>query len=390
MIPYGKQSIREEDIEAVVEVLRSDFLTQGPAVPAFERAMCEYCGAGFGVAVSSATAALHLAYLALGLRPGLELWTSPITFVATANAALYCGARVDFVDVESDSGLMSVDALEAKLNAHRNEGKPLPHIVAPVHLAGLSCDMIGIHRLAQEFGFRVVEDASHAIGATFQDHRVGSCTYSDISVFSFHPVKIMTTGEGGMALTNSAELADSMSLLRSHGITRQSDQMLFPSEGGWYYEQIELGFNYRMTDIQAALGLSQLSRVNNYVARRNELAKRFDSALANLSIGLPVRFSGRRSAFHLYSIRLQDAASRSELFHYLRQNGIGVQVHYIPVVHQPYYRDLGFRPEEFPQSMKYYHSTISLPLFPDLLEGEQDKVSDLVKVGLGLAGSSNI
>lgn len=376
MIPYGKQSISDEDIEAVVRVLRSDFLTQGPAVPAFEQAVSEYCGARFAVAVNSATSALHIAYLSLNLGPRDELWTSPITFVATANAALYCGARVRFIDVEPDSGNLSVDDLETKLRENRRQGLALPKIVVPVHLGGLSCDMQRVHALSLEYGFSIVEDASHAIGGRYRGMPVGSCQFSNITVFSFHPVKVMTTGEGGMAVTNDLTLAKRMNLLRSHGITRDPAEMTTSPEGGWYYQQIALGFNYRMTDIQAALGLSQLERIDEFVGRRNHLADRYDRLLANLPIGLPARRDDTLSAFHLYAIRIDEKAGKDRryVFEALRELGIGVQVHYIPVYTQPYYRELLGTIGDLPRTEHYYRTAISLPLFHSLSEEMQDSV----------------
>lgn len=376
MIPYGKQSISEEDIEAVVRILRSDFLTQGPAVPAFEQAVSEYCGARFAVAVNSATSALHIAYLSLNLGPGDELWTSPITFVATANAALYCGAKVRFLDVEPDSGNLSVENLGIRLRENRSRGLSLPKIVVPVHLGGLSCDMERVHALSLEYGFSVVEDASHAIGGRYQSTPVGSCRFSNITIFSFHPVKVMTTGEGGMAVTNDLTLAKRMNLLRSHGITRDPAEMTTSPEGGWYYQQIALGFNYRMTDMQAALGLSQLERIDEFVGRRNYLADRYDRLLANLPVGLPARRDDTLSAFHLYAIRIDEKTGKDRryVFEALRDLGIGVQVHYIPVYMQPYYYELSEAAGELPEAGQYYKATISLPLFHSLSEDMQDRV----------------
>lgn len=373
MIPYGRQNISDEDIEAVVDVLRSDWLTQGPAVPTFEKHLCEYTGAAHAVAVNSATSALHIACMALGLKPGGRLWTSPITFVASANCGLYCGAAVDFVDIDPATANMSVVALEAKLVEAEAAGE-LPDIVVPVHMAGQSCEMEGIHRLSKHYGFRVIEDASHAIGGSYQGQKVGGCRYSDITVFSFHPVKIVTTGEGGVAMTNAPGLAAAMQRLRSHGVTRDPELMQGETEGAWYYQQIELGFNYRMTDIQAALGASQLQRVNGFVARRRQLANRYDSLLATMPLKPLDRLPEAESAWHLYIAQLDDPSRRRPVFEHLRAAGIGVNVHYIPVHMQPYYRQLGFGPGDFPLAEAWYRGAISLPLFPDLSEADQDRV----------------
>lgn len=378
MIPYGRQSVSEEDIGAVVDVLRSDFLTQGPVVPEFERQVAAHCRANFGVAASSATAALHIAYQALGLSQGDELWTSPITFVATPNAAFYCGAVVDFVDVEGDTGNMSVEALEEKLRERRRDGGRLPSIVVPVHLGGLSCDMERVHALACEYGFKIVEDASHAIGGEFRQYRVGSCRYSDITVFSFHPVKIMTTGEGGMAVTNDAMIAARMELLRSHGITRDPISMTGPSHGGWYYQQIALGNNYRMTEMQAALGASQLKRLPVFVQERNRLALRYDALLSGLPIELSARRSGILSAFHLYQIKVQ-SAERRFVYDHLRRSGIGVQIHYIPVHTQPFYRERGFSMGDFPEAEAFYDRILSLPMFFGLSDADQERVASALQ-----------
>ncbi|WP_227287973.1 UDP-4-amino-4,6-dideoxy-N-acetyl-beta-L-altrosamine transaminase [Boseongicola sp. H5] len=378
MIPYGRQDIHPEDIEAVVEVLKSDFLTQGPVVPAFEAAVATTVGAGFGVAVTNATAALHIACMALELGPNDLLWTSPITFVASANAARYCGAEVDFVDIDPDTFNMCPDALEAKLVAAKAAGR-LPKIIMPVHMAGQSCDMARIGGLARRHGIKVIEDASHAIGGSHRAKPVGACAFSDIAVFSFHPVKIVTTGEGGMAMTNDAGLAERMQRLRSHGITRDPALMTQKPDGGWYYQLLELGFNYRMTDIQAALGLSQVSRLNDYVNRRNEIADYYDSALQSLPLHLPGRVIETRSAFHLYVVRLRNPARRNAVFDALREVGIGVNLHYIPVHLQPYYRALGFGPGAFPSAEAYYQAAISIPMFPTLSRSDQSIVVDALR-----------
>ena len=374
MIPYGRQEITDADVAAVVEVLRSDFLTQGPMVPRFEEALAAQVGARHAVAVNSATSALHIACLALGLGPGDWLWTSPVTFLASANCALYCGARVDFVDIDPETWNLSAGALEAKLVRAEREGR-LPKVVVPVHLGGLSCDMEAIHALATRYRFKVIEDASHAVGGSYRDEPVGNCRYSDICVFSFHPVKIVTSAEGGMALTNDAGLAQSMALLRSHGMTRDPALMTHAPDGPWYYQQVALGFNYRMTDVQAALGLSQLQRLAPYVQRRQQLADRYDRLLQGLPLMLPLHQGEATSALHLYIVRLAGARrSHLEVFESLRADGIGVNLHYIPVHLQPYYAAMGFRPGDFPQAERYYQEAISLPMFPTLTEAEQDQV----------------
>lgn len=375
MIPYGRQHINQADIEAVTEVLQSDFLTQGPAVPAFEQRLCELTSAQHAVAVSSATAALHIACLALAVGPGSRVWTSPVSFVASANCARYCGAAVDFVDVEPDSGNMAIDKLRQKLEQARSNDT-LPQVVIPVHLAGASCDMQQIHYLANEFGFAVIEDASHAVGASYLDEAVGNCRYSDITVFSFHPVKIITTAEGGMAMTNSKELADKMRLLRSHGISRDETVMTEPSHGAWYYQQLQLGFNYRMTDIQAALGLSQSLRLLPIIQKRQLLAANYNRLLADLPLGLPQLDDINISAWHLYIIRLDDKSRRKAVFDGLREAGIGVNVHYIPIHTQPYYQQLGFDWGDFPQAEQFYERIISLPMFPELTGEQQQFIAD--------------
>ena len=385
MIPYGRQEITEDDIAAVVATLKSDFLTQGPAIPRFERALADYCGATHAVAVCNATAALHMACEALGLGPGDRLWTSPNTFVASANCGLYCGATVDFVDIDPRSYNMSVSALAARLEAAEAAGT-LPKIVIPVHFAGQSCDMQAIHALGQRYGFRIIEDASHAVGGTYLDSRVGSCRYSDITVFSFHPVKIITTGEGGMALTNDPALAARMERFRSHGITRDPALMDGEADGPWYYQQVELGHNLRITDLQAALGCSQLDRLDDYIARRHAIRERYDAALASLPVITPFQSPEGRSALHLYPIQIDPARTdkgRREVFEALRATGIGVNVHYIPVHTQPWYRGLGFAPGDFPQAEHYYAHAISLPMFPTLTEAQQAEV--IAALGSALA-----
>jgi UDP-4-amino-4,6-dideoxy-N-acetyl-beta-L-altrosamine transaminase len=378
MIPYSRQSIDEDDIQAVVEVLRSDFLTQGPVVPAFEKAVSDYCGAKHAVASNSATSALHLACLVLGAGAGDQVWTSPITFVASANCALYCSARVDFVDINPRTYNLSVECLAEKLTQAEKNGH-LPKVVIPVHLCGQSCDMEDIYALSQRYDFRIIEDASHAIGGKYQDNPVGNCRYSDITVFSFHPVKIITTGEGGMAVTNNSDLAEKMTMLRSHGITRDLNQMTHTSDGPWYYQQIDLGFNYRMTDIHAALGISQIRRMDEFVARRRKLARRYNTLLADLPVSTPWQHPDIYSAWHLYVIRLELEKlnlSHRQVFEYLKELGIGVNLHYIPVHTQPYYQAMGFRPGQFPEAEKYYQEAVTLPLFPTMTEVQQDKVVD--------------
>ncbi|ACV67907.1 UDP-4-amino-4,6-dideoxy-N-acetyl-beta-L-altrosamine transaminase [Desulfohalobium retbaense] len=393
MIPYGRQEITEADIEAVVEVLRSDLITQGSKVPEFERAVTQQVSAKHAVATNSATSALHLACRTLGVGPGDRVWTSPITFVASANCALYCGAQVDFVDIDPNTYNMSVQALEAKLDAAERTGT-LPKVVIPVHMCGQSCEMQEIGELAWRYGFFVLEDASHAIGGYYQQKPVGNCHYSDITVFSFHPVKIITTAEGGMAVTNNPGLAQQMELLRSHGITR--DPNLFadvqystsktvpriPDHGPWYYQQIDLGYNYRMTDIQAALGLKQLERLKTYVTKRRKLAYRYDELLADLPFHTPWQNPDTESAWHIYIIRFnleEIEPNRRKVFDFLRQQGIGVNVHYIPVHTQPYYRKIGFDWGMFPSAEKYYWEAITLPLFPTMTKETQNQVVNALK-----------
>ncbi len=377
MIYYGKQSVSEEDIQAVAEVLRSPLITQGPAVERFEQRMAKYCGAKYAVAVTSATAALHIACRAAGLSEGGELWTSPITFVASANCGRYCGADVDFVDIDDATYNMSVDELEKKLAAGGH-----PKVVIPVHLCGQSCDMERIHALAQQYGFMVIEDASHAVGATYKDTRVGSCRYSDMTVFSYHPVKIITAGEGGMVLTNRKDLYDKLSILRTHAIVRDPAQMTHEPDGVWYYQQIDLGYNYRMTDFQAALGYSQMNRLEAFVARRRELAKRYDEMLQSLPLRTPYQSPDTNSSWHLYVVRVnfgKAGLSKQELFEKMRANGVQLNLHYIPVHLQPYYEALGFRKGDFPVSERYYEEAFTLPLYYDLTYEQQDAVAAALK-----------
>jgi UDP-4-amino-4,6-dideoxy-N-acetyl-beta-L-altrosamine transaminase len=376
-IPYGRQSISESDIEQIVQVLRSDFLTQGPVVPRFEEGVARYCGARYAVATNSATSALHVACLALRVGPGDRVWTSPTTFVASANCALYCGAQVDFVDIDSQTYNMSVPRLAEKLARARIDGT-LPKVVIPVHFCGQSCDMEAIHALAQEYGFRIIEDASHAIGAKYKGQSVGSCLFSDIAIFSFHPVKIITTGEGGMALTNDPCLAGSMQRYRSHGITSDSSEMKpRPEDEIWNYQQILLGYNYRMTDILAALGLSQLSRLDEFLRLRHEVADYYDRVLTDLPVTIPRQHPDAYSSYHLYPIRVaakRCGKTQQHMYRGLRAAGILVNLHYIPVYRQPFYEQMGFRIGYCPEAERYYKETISLPMFPTLSRQQQQRV----------------
>ena len=376
MIPYGRQDINQADIDSVINVLQSDFLTQGPQTPLFEKIVSDYCGAEYGVAVNSATSALHIACMALNLGEGDYLWTSPNTFVASANCGLYCSAKVDFVDINLLTYNLSPEELEKKLIQARQDNK-LPKIVIPVHFAGQSCDMRKIHSLSQEYGFKIIEDASHAIGGMYLGQPIGGCQYSDITVFSFHPVKIITTAEGGLATTNDKKLSERMQLFRSHGVTRDPRLMTKKSEGGWYYQQVELGFNYRMTELQAALGVSQMKRLDEFVTLRHKRQKRYDKFLKNLPVVTPYQDMDSYSALHLYPIQIQIEKvknTRKEIFEALRKNGVGVNVHYIPVHTQPYYENIGFKKGDFPNVERYYESTISIPLFHAMTFEQQDQV----------------
>tara|TARA_B110000208_G_scaffold188394_1_gene248005 strand:+ start:273 stop:1430 length:1158 start_codon:yes stop_codon:yes gene_type:complete len=377
MIPYGKQNINQADIDSVIDVLQSDFLTQGPQVPLFEKKVSDYCDSKFGVAVNSASSALHIACLALGLERGDWLWTSANTFIASSNCALHCGAQVDFVDIDPRTFNMSVECLAEKLVLAEKEGK-LPKIVIPVHMCGQSCDMAGIHELSQKYGFKIIEDASHAIGGKYKNKAIGSCHYSDISVFSYHPVKIITTGEGGMALTNNPELADRMQRYRCHGITSDASRMQpRPAKEIWNYQQIDLGFNYRMTDIHAALGLSQMNRLDKFVAKRHAIASEYEELLSNLPVTTPWQHPDSYSAFHLYIIRLkldQISKTQRDVFSELYTAGIGVNLHYIPVYRQPYYEQLGFKAGYCPEAERYYAEILSLPLYFGLTKLQQDQV----------------
>ena len=388
MIPYGKQDISQADIDAVVDVLRSDFLTQGPKVPEFEAKVAGHVGAKHALAVNSATSALHVACLALGLGPGDWLWTTPITFVASANCGLYCGAGVDFVDIDPDTYNLCPKKLAEKLRDAERDGK-LPKVLVAVHLCGQPCDMAAIHELGQRYGFHIIEDASHAIGGKYRGEFIGSGRYSDITVFSFHPVKIVTTAEGGMALTNDDALAARMNLLRSHGITRDPGLMTHEPDGPWYYQQVDLGFNYRMTELQAALGVSQMDRLDAFVTRRHELARRYDKLLAGLPVTTPWQHPDGYSGLHLYVIRLQlDKISKTHLqvFESLRQQGIGVNLHYIPVHTQPYYQKMGFHADGFPNAIAYYSDAISLPMFQGLTDEQQDHVVKILAGVLDIGG----
>jgi UDP-4-amino-4,6-dideoxy-N-acetyl-beta-L-altrosamine transaminase len=376
MIPYGCQDISESDIEAVLDVLRSKFLTQGPAVPVFEKTIASFCGAEHAVAVNSATSALHIACLALGVGPDDWVWTSPISFVASANCALYCGARIDFVDIDSLTYNMSVARLTEKLVEAEQQGC-LPKVVIPVHHSGQSCEMEGIHALSKRYNFRIIEDASHAIGGTYKGVDIGNCRYSDATVFSFHPVKIITTAEGGMVLVNDSDLAEQMQRLRSHGITRRAEDMSSNMDGPWYYEQLDLGFNYRLTDLQAALGTNQFQRLDEFVTLRGSVARRYNEAFKSLPLSIPWEHPDSCSAKHLYVIRLnltEIDKTHLQVFESLRSAEIGVNLHYIPIYRQPYYKQFGFYPESYPEAERYYAEAISLPMFPRLTVEQQNRV----------------
>ena len=382
MIPYGKQDINQADIDAIVEVLHSDFLTQGAQVPLFEKIVSNYCNSNYSVAVNSATSALHNACLAIGLGKNDWLWTSPNSFVASANCGLYCGARIDFIDINPQTYNLSISELEKKLVKAQRENK-LPKVLIPVHFAGQSCDMKRIHSLSKEYGFKIIEDASHAIGGQYLDRPIGCCQYSDITIFSFHPVKIITTAEGGLATTNSEEWAERMRLLRSHGVTRNQKLMTKDIEGAWHYQQIDLGFNYRMTELQAALGVSQMKRLDEFVAKRHSLQERYDLLLKNLPIIKPFQAENTYSALHLYPIQIvlnKVQKSREQIFNELRDSGIGVNVHYMPIHMQPYYQQFGFNEGDFPNSEDYYSQAISIPLFHSMSLVQQDEVIAKLKM----------
>jgi len=381
MIPYGKQDINQADIDSVVNVLKSDFLTQGPQVPLFEKTVSDYCGSEYAVVANSATSALHIACMALKLGKGDYLWTSPNTFVASANCGLYCGAQVDFVDIDPLTYNLSSLELEKKLIQAKQDNK-LPKIVIPVHFAGQSCDMQKIHSLSKEYGFKIIEDASHAIGGKYLDQPIGGCQYSDITVFSFHPVKIITTAEGGLATTNDKELLTRMQLFRSHGVTHDPELTNKETEGGWYYQQVELGFNYRMTELQAALGVSQMERLDEFVALRHQHQVRYDELLKGLPIVVPYQSLDSYSALHLYPIQLElenISKSHTQVFDELRQKDLGVNLHYIPVHIQPYYEKMGFSLGDFPEAEKYYGRAISIPIFQGLTIEMQDEVVNALK-----------
>ena len=381
MIPYGRQNISNDDIEAVVSVLKSDYLTQGPIVPKFEDDISQYTGASYAVAVNSGTSALHVACLSLGLAENEWLWTSSISFVASANCGLYCGAKIDFVDIDPITWNISVERLETKLIEARENNK-LPKVLVAVHLSGLPCDMREIYNLSKEYGFFIIEDACHAIGGKYYNEQIGNCRYSDITVFSFHPVKTITTGEGGMAVTNNYELATKMGMLRSHGITRDPELMDHDPDGPWYYQQIDLGFNYRMTDMQAALGVSQLSRLDYNVKKRHDISDFYDETLSDLPLRLPYRSKEKYSGAHLYIIRLEIEKierKHKDVYQILRNAGVGVNIHYIPIHTQPYYQKLGFSFGDFPESESYYREAVSLPIFPDLSERDQGFIVSAVR-----------
>ncbi len=378
VIPYGTQEINQQDLDTVIEVLRSAWLTQGPAIEQFEAALMSATRSPAAIAVCNATAALHLTCMAMDLGPGDRLWTSPNTFVASANCGRYCGAAVDFVDIDPTTYNLSVEALEKKLKVAAQK-KQLPKIVVPVHFSGQPCDMQAIHRLSLEYGFRIIEDAAHALGASYRDEPIGSCQYSDATILSFHPVKIITTGEGGAVLTRDPELAERVRMLRTHGITRSPSRMTTPSEGAWYYQQVELGLNYRITDIQAALGSSQMQRLEDFIDRRRQCAYTYDSLLQDTGVGLPWQAPYGRSAWHLYVIQLSGAEERKHVFDRMREAGILVNVHYIPVHLQPYYRDLGFRAGDFPEAERYYNRAITLPLYPGLGREDQAYIANILR-----------
>ena len=379
-IPYGKQFIDDDDIAAVVATLKSGWITQGPAIDQFEMAMAAFCGAKYAVVVCNATAALHIGALALGLKPGDRLWTTPNTFVASANCGLYCGATVDFVDIDSRTYNMSVSALQAKLETASQDGT-LPNILVPVDFSGQSCEMAEIRALAASHGIRVMEDASHAVGGEYRGQKIGGGQHADLTIFSFHPVKIMTTGEGGMLLTNDDDLYQQLIRLRSHGITRDPRFTQNPPDGPWSYEQVDLGFNYRITDLQAALGASQLNKLPAFLRRRRELAARYDKNLATLPLTRPWQHPDTLSSWHLYIIQI-DPAKRLAVYEELKAAGIFAQIHYIPVHTQPWYRGLGFKPGDFPAAEACYAGALSLPMYYGLSDADQDRVIATLQTAL--------
>tara|TARA_B100002019_G_scaffold267364_1_gene258391 strand:+ start:9727 stop:10878 length:1152 start_codon:yes stop_codon:yes gene_type:complete len=376
MIPYGKQSISKDDVDAVIDVLKSDFLTQGPAIEIFEDKVKDYCKSRYASSFNSATSALHAACMAIGVGKGDYVWTSAITFVASSNCALYCGANIDFIDIDSNSSNICIDKLEEKLKKSQQENT-LPKAIIPVHLTGQSCDMKKIKELSDKYGFSIIEDASHAIGGKYLGDSIGSCKYSDVTIFSFHPVKIITTAEGGIATTNDKNLFNKLNLFRSHGITRDKNFLLSKNEGPWYYEQLELGYNYRMTDLQAALGSSQMNQLESFVTKRHELASRYDSLLKDVNVKTPIQCSYNYSSYHLYVIRVNSSCHRS-IFENFRKKNILVNLHYIPVYHHPYYQKLGFKNGYCPEAEQYYSEAISIPIYPDLKKEEQQLIVDIL------------
>jgi len=384
MMPYSRQNISEEDITAITDVLKSDYLTQGPKTPEFEKIVSKYCGVKYGCAVNSATSGLHIACLALGVGKGDIVWTSPISFVASSNCALYCGASVDFVDIDSLSYNMSISSLEEKLILAKKKGS-LPKVVIPVHLSGKSCDMEKIHDLSKKYGFKIIEDASHAIGSTYKNQKVGSCSYSDITVFSFHPVKIITTCEGGMCMTNDPILYNLLLRFRSHGISRQAKEMKGIPDGSWYYEQLNLGYNYRLNDLQSVLGISQLKKLDSFVNERNLLVSNYNKLFDNTQIKLPKIESENYSSWHLYIIRVNNSkdVNRNSIFEKLRRSGIYVNIHYIPIYRHPFYKAMGYNNKDYPEAEKYYEEAISIPLFPGLTLEQQENIKKIISSPIG-------